>query len=44
LRATGNDAVLVDTGETFERLAARREREAEPRLGDHELAPCLPPR
>ena len=26
--ATGNDAVLVETSETFERLAARREREA----------------
>ena len=26
--ATGNDAVLVETGETFERLAARRGREA----------------
>jgi hypothetical protein len=26
----GNDAVLVETGETFERLAARREPEAAP--------------
>ncbi len=28
--ATGNDAVLVETGETFEELAARREGEAAP--------------
>jgi hypothetical protein len=28
--ATGSDAVLVETGETFERLAARRERDAAP--------------
>ena len=28
--ATGNDAVLVETGETFEALAARREGEAAP--------------
>jgi DNA modification methylase len=29
--ATANNAVLVETGETFEALAARREREATPR-------------
>ncbi|MGC1577188.1 MAG: DNA methyltransferase [Beijerinckiaceae bacterium] len=26
--ATGQDAILADTGETFENLAARRQREA----------------